>query len=229
VVHCRSVGAMGVLQELPADERTPCRPTHIYEQTKLEGEQEALRFAAKTGLPVVVARPAWVYGPRCPRTARLFRTVSRTHDRRRFIILGNGRTLRQPIYISDLVQGLERCAAAPGATGQMYILAGAQTVTIEELVRTLAAVLDVQLRLMYLPLWFGNLAGLALEVVFKPLGKQPPFSRRSLDFFSKHNAYRIDKAERELGFRPQVDLCSGLKETAAWLEMAAPARWPANE
>jgi nucleoside-diphosphate-sugar epimerase len=216
VVHCSSVGVMGTLQELPADERTPCRPTHIYEQTKLEGEQEALRLAARTGLPVVVARPAWVYGPRCPRTAKLFRTAGRG----RFVIFGNGRTLRQPIYVSDLVRGLERCATH-GDPGQVYIIAGAQVVTVEELVRSVAAVLGVRLRAIHLPLWFGRLAGLGLEALFKPLGKQPPFSRRSFDFFSKHNAYRIDKAERELGFRPQVDLCSGLKEAAAWLEVGS--------
>jgi dihydroflavonol-4-reductase len=216
VVHCSSVGVMGTLQELPADERTPCRPTHIYEQTKLEGEQEALRLAARTGLPVVVARPAWVYGPRCPRTAKLFRTAGRG----RFVIFGNGRTLRQPIYVSDLVRGLERCATH-GDPGQVYIIAGAQVVTVEELVRSVAAVLGVRLRAIHLPLWFGSLAGLGLEALFKPLGKQPPFSRRSFDFFSKHNAYRVDKAEREVGIRPQVDLCSGLKETAAWLEVGS--------
>jgi nucleoside-diphosphate-sugar epimerase len=63
----------------------------------------------------------------------------------------------------------------------------------------------------------GKAGGYALELAFKPLGRQPPFSRRSLDFFLKDNAYDIGKAQRELGYQPQVDLRAGLVETLHWL------------
>jgi sterol-4alpha-carboxylate 3-dehydrogenase (decarboxylating) len=66
---------------------------------------------------------------------------------------------------------------------------------------------------LHLPLALGLLGGFSLEMVFKLVGKQPPFSRRSVDFFLKHNAYDIRKAKRMLGYHPQVDLRTGMQET----------------
>jgi nucleoside-diphosphate-sugar epimerase len=213
VVHCSSVGVIGDVKNPPADEHAPCHPTNIYEKTKLAGEQAALQYAAETGFPVVVARPAWVYGPRCPRTEKLFRTIAR----RRFPFFGDGSTLRHPVYVSDAVRGLELCAEAIGVTGQIYILAGDEPVTIKTLVGMIAQVLDVRPPALHLPVALGKAGGHALELAFGPLGRQPPFSRRSLDFFLKDNAYDIGKARRDLRFKPQVDLHSGLVETLHWL------------
>jgi nucleoside-diphosphate-sugar epimerase len=212
VVHCSSVGVIGDVENPPADENTPCHPTNIYEQTKLAGEQAVLQYAADTGFPVVVARPAWVYGPRCPRTEKLFRTIGRW----RFPFFGDGHTLRHPIYVSDAVRGLELCAETPGAAGQTYILAGDEVVTVKTLVDTIAEALEVRPPALNLPPMLGKVGGYALELAFKPLGRQPPFSRRSLDFFLKDNAYHIGKAQRELGFQPQVDLHTGLVEALHW-------------
>jgi nucleoside-diphosphate-sugar epimerase len=213
VVHCSSVGVFGEIAHPPADETTACHPTNIYEQTKLAGEQAALQFANTTGLPVVVARPAWVYGPRCPRTRKLLRSLKKG----RFVMVGDGRALRHPIYVADAVAGLESCAAANGAAGQVYILAGARVITVDTLVRTAAEVVGARIPPARLPLGPAKVAGLALQLAFKPLGREPPFSRRSVDFFLKHNAYVTKKAQRELGFRAQTDLSNGLIRTWQWL------------
>jgi nucleoside-diphosphate-sugar epimerase len=213
-VHCSSNGVLGETAVLPANESTPCHPTNIYEQTKLEGEQRALKFSQETGLPVVVVvRPAWVYGPRCPRTQKLFRTISR----RRFVMFGRGDTLRHPVYVSDAVLGLELAAEADSAVGQIYFIAGEEPVTIANLVQMIADVLDVPAPSVCLPLSLGRLAGYGVQLAYKPLGWQPPFSRRTIDFFIKNNAYDISKARRELGFEPRVDLWTGLSLTRHWL------------
>jgi nucleoside-diphosphate-sugar epimerase len=213
VVHCSSVGVIGEVRNPPADETTACHPTNIYERTKLAGERAALDFAAETSAPIVVVRPAWVFGPRCPRTRKLFNTIRKG----RFVMFGDGRTLRHPIYVSDAVHGLELCGATDGVTGHVYIIAGEEPVTIESLVRMIAKVVEVRPPTLHLPVGLGKVAGYALQLAFKPFGRQPPFSRRSLDFFLKDNAYDIGKAERDLGFRPQVDLRTGLRETWRWL------------
>jgi nucleoside-diphosphate-sugar epimerase len=212
VVHCSSVGVIGEVNNPPADEDSPCHPTNIYERTKLAGERAALKLVAETSAPIVVVRPAWVFGPRCPRTRKLFSTIRKG----RFVMFGDGRTLRHPIYFSDAVRGLELCGTADGVAGQVYIIAGEKPVAIEDLVRMIAEVLEVRPPIRHLPVSLGKAAGYALQLAFKPLGRQPPFSRRSLDFFLKDNAYDIGKAERDLGFRPQVDLLTGLKETWHW-------------
>lgn len=208
-VHCSSVGVIGDVEHPPADETSACHPSNIYEQTKLEGEQAAVEFARRTGFPVVVARPAWVFGPRCPRTEKLFRTIAKG----RFLIFGNGRNLRHPVYITDAIQGLERCAQAENASGEIYIIASHAPVRVVDLARAISQELGVQPPRLHLPILLGRAAGLALELAFKPSGQQPPFSRRSVDFFLKHNAYDISKACRELGYQPQVDLQTGIRNT----------------
>jgi len=211
-VHCSSVGVIGDVINPPADETTECRPTNIYEQTKLEGEQKVLDYARKTGFCVVVARPAWVYGPRCPRTEKLLRTIGKGH----FIIFGSGGNLRHPIYIADAVRGLELCTQKEVPCGEIYILAGEKPVTSRELVRVVSTEMGRSAPAIQLPITIGRLMTWLMELVFIPLGKQPPFSKRSMDFFLKNNAYDIGKAKRDLGFYPRVDLEAGIKKTIEW-------------
>jgi nucleoside-diphosphate-sugar epimerase len=78
--------------------------------------------------------------------------------------------------------------------------------------------MKIRTRQIHLPTFLGQWGGLALELLFKPLGKQPPFSRRSMDFFLKHNAYSIGKAQRRLSYRPQIDLQTGIRQTIAGLK-----------
>jgi nucleoside-diphosphate-sugar epimerase len=215
VVHCSSVGVIGDVKTPPADETSPCNPTNIYEKTKLAGERAALAFAQERSLPVVVARPAWVYGPRCPRTQKLFRAIRKG----RFPIFGLGRNLRHPVYVSDAVSGLELCGEVDQISGQVYIIGGEESVTIEELVHLVTEVIGVDPPKIHLPIFMGMLIAYSLQIVFKPLGRQPPFSRRSLDFFLKNNAYDVTKARRELGFNPRVELRTGLQKTWDWLEI----------
>lgn len=208
-VHCSSVGVIGDVENPPADETAACHPTNIYEQTKLEGEKAALEYSHRTGFSVVVARPAWVYGPRCPRTAKLMRTISKG----RFPFFGEGNNMRHPVYISDAVKGLELCASAEGANGEVFIIAGEKAVPVYELVEVISTELDVNPPKLHLPITLGLLGGYSLEVVFKLIGKAPPFSRRSVDFFLKHNAYDISKAKRNIGYSPRIDLRAGIRKT----------------
>lgn len=208
-VHCSSVGVMGDINHLPADETYSCNPTNIYEQTKLAGERAALKYSRELGLSVVVVRPAWVYGPRCPRTQKLIRAIGKG----RFPIFGDGQNLRHPIYITDCIRGLKLCAEVEQISGEVYIIAGNEPVTIEELTKAIAETLNVSSPRFHFPLALGKLAGASLQFVYKPLNRQPPFSERSLDFFLKNNAYDISKARQQLGFNPQIDLRMGLEQT----------------
>jgi nucleoside-diphosphate-sugar epimerase len=208
-VHCSSVGVIGDVEHPPADETTACHPVNIYERTKLEGERAALDFAHQTSFPVVVVRPAWVYGPRCPRTAKLLRTISKG----RFPIFGSGKNLRHPVYITDAIHGLELCSETTGIEGEVFIIAGEVPIESRELVNVISQQLQVRIQKLYLPIFLGQAAGLAFELAFKLIGRQPPFSRRSMDFFLKHNAYTIAKAQSKLNFQPQVDLLTGIQKT----------------
>ncbi len=216
-VHVSSVGVIGDVKDPPADETSPCRPENIYEQTKLEGERAVLDLPREDGFQLVVARPAWVYGPGCPRTQKLFRQI----EKGRFPIFGTGNNLRHPVFIQDVLDGLELCAQADGVDGEIFILAGSEPVTVMNLTRQISAALGVKPPRLRLPLGVGQWAGMGIETAFKVFGRRPPFSRRSVDFFRKHNAYSIAKAERQLGYQPKVSLPEGMAITAQWLRQSS--------
>ena len=219
-VHCSSVGVYGPLVKVPADEDTPCRPDIAYEVSKLQGEREVLAVAADSGLPTVVLRPAWVYGPGCPRTGKLFRALRK----RRFVLVGRGQNLRHPVYIEDMLQAFELAATRKDIEGQVFIIASAEYVTLEKLVNAILAVEHSDYRPLRVPLPLMWPVCLAVESLAKLLGREPPFSRRSLKFFTEDSAFSIARAVDKLGYSPGVDLPDGLERTRSALSEPAPGR-----
>jgi nucleoside-diphosphate-sugar epimerase len=59
-------------------------------------------------------------------------------------------------------------------------------------------------------------AAVLCEWLCKPMGIEPPLYPRRLDFFTKSRAFSIEKAQRVLGFQPQVALEDGLRRTFEW-------------
>jgi nucleoside-diphosphate-sugar epimerase len=150
-----------------------------------------------------------VYGPRCPRTRKLIRSVYR----RRFFFVGNGSNRRHPIYVSDLTDALDLAATRDLEQCETLIIAGPEVVTVRQLVDAIAAELGIRSRLPTVPkslVWTGCLA---LEAVAKLSGREPPFSRRSLKFFTENSSFDISRARQRLGFVPATGLREGLRTT----------------
>jgi dihydroflavonol-4-reductase len=119
VVHCSTSGVATGGGGLPYSEETPYSPAQWdkYETTKCEGEKVAIDFHRKTELPVVVIRPAQVYGPGDRSKAKFYRMV------RRGIIVNPGNTLKHLIYIDDLCRAFEKALHNEDAVGETFTLA----------------------------------------------------------------------------------------------------------
>ncbi|MGB6000449.1 MAG: NAD-dependent epimerase/dehydratase family protein, partial [Thermoanaerobaculia bacterium] len=206
-VHCSSVGVYGRIRNPPADEETPCHPELVYERTKLEGESVVLD-AMRSGLPAVILRPVWVYGPGCPRTEKLFRALRKG----RFVLAGGGQNLRHCIYVRDMTEAFQRAAAADSAIGQVIVVGDDRAVTVRHLVDEMARLADVR-RPKSVPLALLYVAALAAEWGGRVLGREPPISRRTLRFFTANTAFDTGRARALLGFEPRYDLAAGLAET----------------
>lgn len=213
-VHCSTIGVHGDIKNPPANEESPYGPGDEYQKSKTAGEKIALDYMRQGKLPIVVFRPGGIYGPGDTRFLKLFRPIKK----RRFIMLGSGKVRYQLIYIDDLVDGILLCGAVDEAVGNVYILTGETAVTLNELAAAIAAVVGAPPPRLHFPVMPIYLAGYLFEIVCKPLGIEPPLYRRRVDFFRKERAFTIDKARRELGFKPQVDLQTGLAQTARWYE-----------
>jgi dihydroflavonol-4-reductase len=214
-VHCSSVGVYGDIDNPPADETSACHPDIPYEKSKLAGERAVLKYAQETGYEVAVVRPSWVYGPHCPRTLKLFKNIKKG----RFFFVGDGSTLRHPLYIDDMVAAFELTAVHDQAPGHVFIIAGPRAVTLRELVDQIALTLGVPAPGLRIPQWLILPPVYLLEVAGKILKRDVPFTRRSLKFFSGNTAFSTAKAEARLGYRPQVELADGLLRTYGWLKL----------
>ena len=208
LVHCSSVGVFGSLESLPADENTPCRPTIAYEKTKLLGE-EALHKAARK-LDFVIVRPAWVYGPRCLRTLKLLQAIKR----KKFIKVGFRKTFRHPVYITDMLDGFEKAATVAKASGETIIIGAEEALPLDSLINEVARAVGTELRPVTVPLTVMWPTCFLVERVWGVMGKEPPFSTRSLKFFTESSAFDITKARTVLGFQPSVGIREGMALTA---------------
>jgi nucleoside-diphosphate-sugar epimerase len=114
------------------------------------------------------------------------------------------------------VEGIILCGKEAAAVGQVYILAGEEYVTLNEVASLIACEVGVPTPRLRLPIWPVYLAGWACELVCSPLSIEPPLYRRRVDFFRKSRAFDISKAKRELGYQPKVGLKEGFHMTAEW-------------
>jgi nucleoside-diphosphate-sugar epimerase len=184
----------------------------VYQDTKLEGERRATDAAAKTGVELVIARPSGIYGPGDRRLLKLFRGIAR----RRFVTLGSGTIFYHLTFIDDLVEGFRLCGEAAAAAGRTYILAGAEVLRLDAVMAVIAEEAGVPPPRLRLPVWPFWMAGAICEAICVPFGIEPPIYRRRVDFFTKSRAFDITRAQREIGFDPQVSLRKGVRRTLAW-------------
>jgi nucleoside-diphosphate-sugar epimerase len=215
LVHCSTVGVHGDIEHPPANEDAPLRPGDVYQRTKVEGERIARDAAARTGLPVTIARPSGIYGPGDRRLLKLFKGVARG----RFVVLGSGNIFYHLTYIDDLVEGFRLCGEVPAAGNRTYILAGGEVTTLNELIAIIAQEAGVSPPTLKLPVWPVWIAGAICEAICTPLRIAPPLYRRRVDFFTKSRAFDISRARAELGYSPQYGLAGphgGIRRTLAW-------------
>lgn len=210
-VYCSSVAVYGKLANIPSNESSPCRPHNMYAKTKYEAERIVLSSLEK-GFPVSIVRPSWIYGPGDRRTLKLFKAIKN----KRFFIIGNGKTLIHPVYVEDVVKGLLNCARKREAIGNVYIIAGEKPIELDNLIKIIAELLKVRIPKIKVPVLVGRFTALLMELIFDAIRKEPPLSRRRLDFFLSHQSFDISKAVYEIGYKPDFDIYSGMRTTIEW-------------
>jgi nucleoside-diphosphate-sugar epimerase len=212
-VHVSSLAAVGPTGYGDRlTEETTCRPVTAYGRSKLAGE---IVVRGATGLPWTVVRPAVVYGPRDRELLRLFRIA-----RWGFApVFGMGRQELSLAYVTDLVEGIARAGLEPAALGQTYHLAHPDIVRSRDLAREIGRAV----RHGRPPLIVPVPAALAAPIVrligraAAATGRRTVVSEDKLaEFLAPAFGTSVEKAERELGWRPPHDHRSGIAETAAW-------------
>jgi nucleoside-diphosphate-sugar epimerase len=213
-VHCSTTGVHGITGKTPADEDAPFAPTNPYEATKLAGELLALEAHKEHGLPVSVVRPGLVYGPGDLHLLGFFTSIKKGRP----CLIDGGKAMLHPIYIDDMTAAFLLAAEKSEAIGHSYNIAGGRAVTMRELSTAIAHAMGRELPWGDIPLWLANLASDIFSVIPGLQGENAPLTRSRVKFLTNSRVYSIERAKRDLGFSPRVDLEEGMKCTATWYQ-----------
>jgi nucleoside-diphosphate-sugar epimerase len=208
-VHVSSCGVYGFRNRFPAEESAPLRPDTPYRVSKARGEWAVLACRERTGLSVVIARICATYGPGAINWVPICRSIQAGD----FRMIGNGRNRLHIGHVSDIIEGLRRCAETQGIEGRCYNLAGPAPITMGEFVATVSEALDAPMTkspwpafpfraTRHIDLALTNLLGMKLRRL------------HSYDLFLGDRFFDISRAERELAYRPQVSTREGLRRLA---------------
>lgn len=204
VVYVSSPGVLGPTVGQPADETAPIAPSNPYERSKAAAENAARSF----NVPLVIARPEFIYGVGDDHVLGLFKAVQRGI----FFYIGRQSYTCHPTYIQDAVDGILLCLHK-GQVGETYHIMGPRAVSFGELAQTMARALGVRPPWLTVP---RPLAWAVAVVLERLLGSKAPLTPTGVAFFSEDRAFSWQKAHRELGYTPQFDHERGIQTAVQW-------------
>lgn len=195
----------------PAGESSPYAPNSPYSASKAASDHLVRAYHRTYGLPVTTSHCTNNYGPWQHPEKLVPRMLINALVGEALPVYGDGRQVRDWMHVSDHCRAVEAVILG-GRRGETYNLAGGNGLTNLELVHRLCAELDrvfVEDRNMA-GRFPGSPAahGRPVAELITHVADRPGHDRR----------YAVDatKAERELGFRPEETLTSGLRETLNW-------------
>jgi len=213
-VHFSSTAAMGLIRKPLVTEDDEPRPQTPYQRSKRQGELTALAVGREIRVPVVVLRPCMIYG--VGGTGEFYK-ISRLMRRGMFPKVGSGRNLTPLVHVRDVVQAAV-LAGQRGTPYETYLVASGRSPGLEELRTwimegwgTSAFCLRIPAWLMYLVAWF-------FEALGKLTGRAPIATRQNVANTIYDREFSIEKARRDLGYEPLVDLRAGCIETVRWFK-----------
>ena len=196
VIFSSTGGALyGEPDVVPADEDHPVRPLSPYGTSKYAFEQYLGTFHRTFGLTFTTLRYANVYGARQDFAAEEGRVVaifaSRMLEAKPVTIDGDGDQSRDMIHVGDVATA--NLAPLEAGDGGTYHVSTGIPVTVNDLFRKLAILTDYRLEARFGPARKGDVYRIALDNT---------------------------RADRELGWKPRINLEEGLRLTVDYFRDA---------
>jgi nucleoside-diphosphate-sugar epimerase len=209
-VFLSSVKAMAEPGDACADEDWPGEPITPYGNAKRAAEEAVLEAGAKYSMHVVNLRLAMVYGrggrgnlERMARGIRAgwFPPLPET---------GNKRSL---VHVDDVVSVIRCVAERPEANGRTYIVADPQAYSSREIYDAIRAAVAVSPAPTFrVPAWVLRAGGVVGDVLGATFRRPLPLNSEVVERLLGSAWYSPARIERELGWRAEMDLATGLRE-----------------
>jgi len=211
-VHVSSLEACGPSLDgrpVPLDQE---RPVTAYGRSKLAAEKEVL--ARKDKLPVVILRPAAIYGPRDVEILEAFRAASK----RQYPVIGDGKMLGCYTYGPDCARACLQAIDAEVASGSIYFVDDGEPLPMARAMGELLheALGTAPLVRFGVPFPVLRLASLGVETYGKLRGKAVMLTREKVKMLSHHWVCESQRTREDLKWTPQVTFPEGLRLTARW-------------
>jgi nucleoside-diphosphate-sugar epimerase len=180
----------GVPRYLPVDEKHPVRPVDFNGIHKYAATEYHLLYAAMGKVDARVLCLTNVYGPRMalniPCQGFLANFLRRSLFGQPIEIFGDGRQLRDPVYVDDVVDAFLLAGAADGISERLWNLGGPEALPLARVADTMS-----------------TMAG-AAPPVFRPF----PEERKRIDIGSFSSSWA--KLHAALGWQPSVRFDDGI-------------------
>ncbi|KYC35014.1 UDP-glucose 4-epimerase [Scytonema hofmannii PCC 7110] len=191
LVFASTSSIYGDAETLPTHEEICPKPVSPYGITKLAAEQLCRLYHKNFGVPYVALRYFTVYGPRQrPDMAfhKFFKSVLLDEA---IPIYGDGYQTRDFTFVSDAVAANLAAATVFEAVGEIFNIGGGSRVVLTQVLDTME------------------------EIIGKPI-KRNHVEKAMGD--ARHTAADVSKAQRILGYEPQVSLAEGLAQEWHWVK-----------
>ncbi len=214
-----------------------------YNDSKILTEKEVLSFSKTHGLPVVIIRPAIVYGPASLSwSTRIIEAFQAKYT----IVVGKGDGICNTLYIDNLVDAMILAGESDAAEGEAFNITDGEACTWGEYVGYYARMLGITnppscprwlaytvaytfsplslmiRRLQHTPSWeparfLVRGSRFALKAIREPGLRICALPPGDIRYFTHRATFDIRKAREDLGYRPRVSLDEGMAKTEAWL------------
>lgn len=160
-----------------------------YAMTKIAGEMLCHTYSHLYGLRCVCLRFSDVYGARQRPDSAVYKFTALLADEQTLPIYGNGLAQRDYVFIDDLIFGVRAAIDYRKSLYEIINLGNTEAVELRFLISLLE-----------------NTLGIAAKIKF--------FTSQKIDL--PHSFSDINKARQLLGYNPQTDLPTGIKEFVYW-------------
>jgi len=227
-VFLGSIVVYGDRDQVDIDESFPFSKTgDSYNYTKIESERVLGAFVRETGLPAVILRPSYIYGPR---DTRLFPSLIDAVRAGEWVYLSGGRLPIALSYVGHVVDACVLAAARDEAVGEGFIITDGESITRRELTELVCDALRLRRPRASVPRGVGKALcpfGDCMRALFRR--QKPYFINRFLYHFAgAHLTFDISKARKLLGYAPKRPMRELLLDTVQWFRENRPELLPDN-
>lgn len=199
-------------------EESPYHPYMNYGKSKMRMEESVWKMHGEGGAPeTVILRPCWFYGPFQPPRQTEFFTMIRDGMGP---VVGPGDNPRSMSYIDNLAQALILAGTVAGTDGKTYWIADERPYPTVEIMDTIEDLLENEFKIpckhkrLRLPGFASEFAGFC-DAIMQSVGLYHQ-KVHVLSEMNKTIACSVEKAKKELGYRPVTELREGMRRSIKW-------------